>query len=361
MLAAAAVAAQFGAGNAGIVQVSPVWFVVYGALVLLFLRNRGLYAWRLKVSALDDVRSVLTATALASTTVLALRILLPGGVDDLGVAVAEAACLSAVYLAAGRVALDWAQLKERRQGSLSRPTLIVGAGRVGHLVAKRLLAAPELGLRPVGFLDKDPLDRPRTRPRAAACSARAGISSRSIAAATASSTSSSPSRPRRTTVLLGMVRRCEQLGVGVVARPAPVRGGPRARRRRAPRRRSRCSRRSAVDPQGWQFAIKYAIDRIVAARRADRCSRRCWSRSRSRVRISARPARSSSASAASGATAASSTCSSSARCATRRAGAEHEFAARSDGTAPAASRATTAARASARSCAAPRSTSCRSC
>ena len=38
-----------------------------------------------------------------------------------------------------------------------RSTLIVGAGRVGALVAKRLLDTPELGLRPVAFLDKEPL------------------------------------------------------------------------------------------------------------------------------------------------------------------------------------------------------------
>ena len=38
------------------------------------------------------------------------------------------------------------------------PTVILGAGQVGHLVARRLLTHPELGLRPIGFVDADPLE-----------------------------------------------------------------------------------------------------------------------------------------------------------------------------------------------------------
>jgi exopolysaccharide biosynthesis polyprenyl glycosylphosphotransferase len=47
-----------------------------------------------------------------------------------------------------------------REGRVLRPTLILGAGVVGNLTATRLLAQPELGLEPVGFLDNDPLDIP---------------------------------------------------------------------------------------------------------------------------------------------------------------------------------------------------------
>ena len=42
------------------------------------------------------------------------------------------------------------------------PTLIVGAGKVGQTVAARLRAVPGAGLRPIGFLDKEPLDAPDT-------------------------------------------------------------------------------------------------------------------------------------------------------------------------------------------------------
>ena len=158
MLLAATAGAQIGAADAGIVRIAPVWLLVYGGLVLLFLRFRGMYAWHLRVSVLDDVRTVVAATALASMTVLTLRILLPGGVDDLASQSLRLLAFSAVYVGAGRVALDWAQVKARRHGELGKPTLIVGAGRIGRLAATRLLDHPEFGLKPVGFIDKEPLD-----------------------------------------------------------------------------------------------------------------------------------------------------------------------------------------------------------
>src|SRR5947208_2641866 len=65
--------------------------------------------------------------------------------------------IAAVYLIAGRAAL-----KLSASGYAGSPTLIVGAGRVGHLLARRLLERPQMGLRPVGFVDTDPLDVPET-------------------------------------------------------------------------------------------------------------------------------------------------------------------------------------------------------
>src|SRR5215210_124317 len=158
MLFVAAVASQVGAAGAGVADVPAVWFVAYGALVLGFLHLRGMYAWRLRVSLLDSVRHVVVATVLASMAFVTLRILLPGDIDGLAAQSLRLLAFGAVYVAAGRVALDWAQLRARRDGELSRPTLVVGAGRIGALTARRLLEHPELGLRPVGFVDKDPLD-----------------------------------------------------------------------------------------------------------------------------------------------------------------------------------------------------------
>src|SRR5919201_868862 len=60
-------------------------------------------------------------------------------------------------LAVGRVALLWSEGKARRLGEAGQPTLIVGAGRIGRLTARRLLLEPEVGLRPVAFVDDDPL------------------------------------------------------------------------------------------------------------------------------------------------------------------------------------------------------------
>ena len=259
MLTAAALAAQLGAADAGIVSTSPAWFVVYGVLVLLLLQRRGFYAWRLKVSALDDVRAVVTASVLAAMSVLTLRILLPGDVDDLASQTLRLVAFSVVYLAAGRVALDWAQAKERRQGALAKPTLIVGAGRVGELVANRLLAHSELGLKPVGFIDKEPLDETRLPVPVLGASwdlerliEQHGIEHVVVTFSTA------PSE-----VLVREVERCEQLGVGVSLVPRlfervterltveHIGGLPLLSAKRA-------------DPKSWQFAVKYTVDRMVA-------------------------------------------------------------------------------------------------
>src|SRR5438093_1110532 len=71
---------------------------------------------------------------------------------------APAAAPQKAVTSAARGVMHFAQGRARGLGSAVRPCLIVGAGRVGHLTAKRLLDRPELGLRPVGFLDKEPLE-----------------------------------------------------------------------------------------------------------------------------------------------------------------------------------------------------------
>ena len=194
MLLAAGLAATLGSRVAGIIPIPGTWVVLYSALVLLALHTRRMYSWRVRLQVLDDIRPVLTATVLACMALVTLRILLPGDVDQLAGQSIRLWAFSAFYLAAGRIALDWAQLNARRSGEVAKPTLIVGAGRVGRLAARRLQEHPEFGLRPVGFLDKEPLDTsglPRARPRRE-LGPRAPRSS-----STASSTSSSPSPPRR--------------------------------------------------------------------------------------------------------------------------------------------------------------------
>jgi exopolysaccharide biosynthesis polyprenyl glycosylphosphotransferase len=260
MLLAAAVAAELGAQGAGIVRTSPVWLVVYAALVLLLLQLRGLYSWHVRLQALDDVRAVVTATGLAAMGLLTLRLILPGDVGDLAGQSIRLWAFSAVYLGAGRIALDWAHIKARRQGETAKPTLIVGAGRVGRLTARRLLEHPEFGLQPVGFLDKEPLDEPGLPVPVLGASwdlervvQQHGIEHAVVTFSTA------PSE-----VLLREVKRCEELGVGVSLVPRlfesvterlsveHIGGLPLLSARRP-------------DPRGWQFVLKYTADRVVAA------------------------------------------------------------------------------------------------
>jgi len=259
MLFAAALVSQLTASGAGIVTVPSPWLVVYGVLVVSFLYVRNCYAWRLRISALDDVRTVLATTVFASMAVLSLRILLPGEVSDLAPQALRLFAFSAVYLAAGRVALDWSQLKGRRHGEHVRPTLIVGAGRVGRLAANRLLEHPELGLAPVGFIDKEPLDESALPVPVLGASwdlerliEQHGVEHVVVTFSTA------PSE-----VLLREIERCEQLGVAVSL---------------VPRLFERVTERLTVehlgglplltaqrtDPKGWEFAVKYTVDRLIA-------------------------------------------------------------------------------------------------
>jgi exopolysaccharide biosynthesis polyprenyl glycosylphosphotransferase len=260
MLAAASFAAQVGAGDAGILRMAPFWLALYSALVVLFLRLRGMYAWQLKLSILDDARAIVISTALASMTVLSLRIVLPGEVEDLASQSLRLVAFSAVYLTAGRIALDWAQLKARVQGELAKPTLIVGAGRVGRLTARRLLEHPEFGLRPIGFIDKEPLDEPGLPvPVLGASWDLERLIERHRIEHVIATFSTAPSE-----VLLREAQRCEELGVGFSLVPRlyehvterlsveHIGGLPLLSTRR-------------VDPKGVQFAVKHLLDRVVSA------------------------------------------------------------------------------------------------
>jgi exopolysaccharide biosynthesis polyprenyl glycosylphosphotransferase len=260
MLVAAALATQLGAADAGVVRLPLLWLLSYPALVVLLLRLRGMYDWRLRLQALDDLRTVITTTVLAAMILLTLRFVLAGDVDDLTAQTLRLWAFSAFYLGAGRVALDWSQVRARRERELAKPTLIIGAGRIGRLAAQRLLDHPEFGLRPVGFIDKEPLDEPGLPVPVLGASwdlerliEQHGIEHVVVTFSTA------PSE-----VLLREARRCEELGVAVSLVPRlfervterlsveHIGGLPLLSTKRA-------------DPKGWQFAVKYAADRAAAA------------------------------------------------------------------------------------------------
>ena len=259
MLLAAVVAAQLGSHEVGVLRVPAVWLLAYGALVLAALHARGMYAWRARVQPLDDVRNVVTATILAGMAVVSLRVLVPGDIDDLAAQSLRVLAFSTVYLAAGRIALDWAQISARRGGEAAKPTLIVGAGHVGRLTARRLQEHPEFGLEPIGFLDKEPLEEPKLPVPVLGASwdlehviEQHGVQHVVVTFSTA------PSE-----VLLREIKRCEELGVGVSLVPRlfesmterleveQLGGLPLLSARKA-------------DPKGWQFAVKHGLDRLIA-------------------------------------------------------------------------------------------------
>jgi exopolysaccharide biosynthesis polyprenyl glycosylphosphotransferase len=260
MLASAAGATALGAHHSNLPRTSTLWLGAFSLLVLGAARVRGMYAPRLRLDVLDDLRGVITVTSLAAMIVLSMRVLFAQD-DGLAAEVLRPWVFATVYLGAGRTALSWAQSRARATGELVRPTLIVGAGRVGRLMARRLLEHPELGLRPIGFLDKEPLDDaggPMLPVLGASWDldrlvADYGVQHLIVTFSTA---------PHE--VLLRLVRRCEELDVEVSF---------------VPRLFEQVGERLSIDhlgglplvsahhtdPKGWQFGVKYAIDRLVAA------------------------------------------------------------------------------------------------
>jgi exopolysaccharide biosynthesis polyprenyl glycosylphosphotransferase len=261
MLLAAVVVAELAAPRAGVPSTPLSWLVAFPLLTVFLLAIRGMYRPRLFLRTLDDLRAVTTTTALAAMIVLSLRVLL----TDHTWTAAQTARLwafAAVYLVAGRTILSWSELQARRRGEALRPTLLIGAGRIGRLTAARLLEHPEFGLRPVGFLDKEPLDEQNTRGQVPVLGASWDLEQVVEEHRVEHMLVTFSTAPQH--VLLGLVRRCEALGIEVSF---------------VPRFFERIGGRvgfehlgglpimnvEAADPAGWQFSVKYAVDRLVAA------------------------------------------------------------------------------------------------
>ena len=123
-------------------------------LMLVGARLGGLYGrdeQRPDHSTLDELPS-LFQLATAGTWIAVLV----GWAAAGNIALAPAAAFwsaSAVFLAVSR---STARAAVRRDPAYVQNTLIVGAGEVGQLVARKLLHHPEFGLRVVGFVDASP-------------------------------------------------------------------------------------------------------------------------------------------------------------------------------------------------------------
>jgi exopolysaccharide biosynthesis polyprenyl glycosylphosphotransferase len=156
MLSAAVVATLLGSRGSDVPVMSAAWLASFGALIVVLSWARGMYEPRFRLELLEDMRALVAITSLAAMAILSLRVLLTHTAVD-AAEVLRPWAFATAYVAAGRAALNWSRLAARRDGEALKPTLIVGAGRIGRLTARRLLDHPELGLKPVGFLDKDPL------------------------------------------------------------------------------------------------------------------------------------------------------------------------------------------------------------
>jgi exopolysaccharide biosynthesis polyprenyl glycosylphosphotransferase len=259
----AAIAIQFTSPAAGARPSTPLWPLVFAALSLLLFAGRGTYAPRLRLRLLDDLRGVVSVTSIAAMAVISARVLIG---DDASVA-AETVHFwvpALLLVGAGRTAVLQSEARARRQGGSVRPTLIVGAGKMGRLTAKRLLDEPELGLKPIGFVDPDPL-APDAGEGAAAMLPVLGegpdldhIVSEHGVQHVIVTFSRAPNE-----ALLALVRRCQELAVqvSIIPRLFELEG-----ERISVERLGGLPLVSlaSADPRGWRFKLKYAIERVVA-------------------------------------------------------------------------------------------------
>ena len=260
MLVIAGVAAKLGSESAGVPSPPALWLAVFGVFVLGLFAARGMYGSRLRFEVLEDLRIVLTATSLAGMGVLSLREL--AAPPDLAAQTIRTWAFATAYLAAGRIALHWSRSQAYRHGESLRPTLIIGAGKVGRLTANRLLAHPEMGLRPIGFLDKDPLVEEDNSLPIPVLGASWDLD-RVVAEYDVEQVIVTFSRAPHE-VLLRLIKQCEELGLRVAF---------------VPRLFEKVTNRLTVEhvgglpfitarpanPKGIQFAVKYALDRVLAA------------------------------------------------------------------------------------------------
>jgi exopolysaccharide biosynthesis polyprenyl glycosylphosphotransferase len=239
-----------------------LWAAGYAALTVGVLVGRGFYRFRLANSGFDAFPRIFSAT---STAAMPFTLAAGALTNDLNL-VRETLILwilSLGLLSAGRLAGTYAVRRSFRLRDTGLGTLIIGAGTIGQLLGSRLLERPELGLRPIGFLDKEPMpERAGGDGKLPVLGAswdltsvieKYGIQQVIVTFSTA---------PHA--VLLGMIRECRRLGVQVAI---------------VPRLFEEVSRRievehlggvpllraSSVDPKGWQFSVKYVVDRVLAS------------------------------------------------------------------------------------------------
>jgi exopolysaccharide biosynthesis polyprenyl glycosylphosphotransferase len=239
---------------------SIAWGVVLTGMTLLALNRKRLHRPPLRLGVIDTLAAVVTACVVAASLTIALRVLLtdPQGIASESLTLGLATLVFVVF---GRLTLTLCERRARRSGASASPALIVGAGEVGQCVARRLSDTPELGLRPVGFLDKEPLASGDNGLRISVLGASWDFDQVVREHQVEDVVFTFSTAP--TDVYLRLVKRCQQLGLRASIVPrlyekatedttvASLGGVPLVVRH-------------ARDPKGWEFAVKYAIDRVGA-------------------------------------------------------------------------------------------------
>jgi exopolysaccharide biosynthesis polyprenyl glycosylphosphotransferase len=230
-------------------------------LVMALFFLRGLYRTRLRALVLDGLVPVLSAVSVAAMAVAMIGLFVNGQMPTQSDWV-RGWLFALAFVGFGRIVLATAQRWARAAGLIGKPVLIMGAGMVGSQVARRLESHPEYGLIPVGFVDNDPRTVAevggRDVPVLGTLEELDRIVERSrIEHLIVAFSSVADARVSR------LIQHCQELGIEVSVVPRmfdtmnhraeyeTVGGLP-------------LLSFAMVDPKGWQFAIKYTLDRVIA-------------------------------------------------------------------------------------------------
>jgi exopolysaccharide biosynthesis polyprenyl glycosylphosphotransferase len=230
-------------------------------LVTLLFYLRGLYRTRLRALLLDGVVPTVSAVSVAAMAVAMIGIFTDGQVPDQS-GWLRMWLLSLLGVGIGRLALTLAQRWARARRLVGKPVLILGAGMVGAQVARRLDSHPEYGLAPVGFLDDEPRSLAEVGGRdvpilGTAEDLETTVQRTGVRHLIVAFSSIADARVSR------LIQQCQELGVEVSVVPRmfdsinsrvgydTVGGLP-------------LLSFSGVDPNGMQFAIKHALDTVLA-------------------------------------------------------------------------------------------------
>jgi len=230
-------------------------------IVTALFQLRGVYRTRLRALVLDGLLPVLSGVSVGAMAVAVLGMFANGQVPSQSDWL-RAWLFSLIAVSIGRTALAQLQRWARANRLVGKPVLIMGAGMVGAQVARRLETHPEYGLTPIGFLDEDPRSVAEVGGRDVpilgtvedleATVERTGVKHLIVAFS-----SVADARVSR------LIQHCTELGVEVSVVPRmfdtindrvrydTVGGLP-------------LMSFQAVDPKGLQFAVKHALDRVLA-------------------------------------------------------------------------------------------------
>ncbi len=131
--------------------------VAFVLLNVVLFAAAGFYRSRLTLSLLDDLPSLLGRTLAAAAVVVCGGVVARGGAGDFDASLLRAGAFGAALVLLGRLIGYNVVRHFRAKGWVAHPTLVLGAGRVGGLLTATLASHREYGLKPIGFLDDNPL------------------------------------------------------------------------------------------------------------------------------------------------------------------------------------------------------------